>query len=59
MNYNILICDDDKDIVNAISIYLKAEGYRVLCAYNGQEALDILKGYHWDENGYKGKQNRL
>lgn len=42
MNYNILICDDDKDIVNAISIYLKAEGYRVLCAYNGQEALDIL-----------------
>lgn len=42
MNYNILICDDDKDIVNAISIYLKAEGYQVLCAYNGQEALDIL-----------------
>lgn len=42
MIYNVLICDDDKDIVNAISIYLKSEGYTVYTAYNGKEALEIL-----------------
>ena len=41
--YNILVCDDDKEIVNAIEIYLSREGYHILKAYNGQEALDILK----------------
>lgn len=40
--YNILVCDDEKDIVLALKIYLEPEGYRVLEAYNGQEALDIL-----------------
>lgn len=40
---NILVCDDDKEIVRAISIYLKNEGYRVLEAYDGIEALDILR----------------
>ncbi len=39
----ILICDDDKDIVNALNIYLSAEGYETRMAYNGYEALDILK----------------
>lgn len=39
----ILVCDDEKDIVKAIEIYLKMEKYTVLKAYNGQEALDILK----------------
>ena len=38
---NILVCDDDKEIVEAISIYLEQEGYHVLKAYDGQEALDI------------------
>ena len=42
--YNILVCDDDKDIRNALQIYLTAEGYQVLQAENGQEALDILRG---------------
>ena len=37
----ILVCDDEADIVSAISIYLRAEGYDVLCASNGREALDI------------------
>lgn len=41
--YTILICDDDKDIVSALKIYLSAEGYQTLEAYNGQEALDLLK----------------
>lgn len=41
--YNILICDDDKEIVKAIEIYLTKEGYNVLKAYNGAEALDMLK----------------
>ncbi len=40
--YNILICDDEKDIVNALMIYLKAEGYRTFAAYNGKQALEII-----------------
>ena len=36
--YKILVCDDDRDIVSALEIYLKAEGYQVEKAYNGQEA---------------------
>ncbi len=38
----ILICDDERDIVSALEIYLQAEGYTTLAAYNGAEALDIL-----------------
>ena len=41
--YTILVCDDDKDIVDAIQIYLSQEGYNILKAYNGLEALDILR----------------
>lgn len=41
--YNILVCDDDKEIVKAIEIFLKKEGYNVLKAYNGEEALNLLK----------------
>lgn len=41
--YNILVCDDDKEIVRAIEIYLIGEKYHVLKAYNGQEAIDILE----------------
>lgn len=41
--YNILVCDDDKEIVKAIEIYLSKEGYNILKAYDGVEALDILK----------------
>ena len=40
--YNILICDDERDIVSALKIYLSAEGYGTFCAYTGKEALDIL-----------------
>lgn len=40
---NILICDDDKEIVEAIGIYLKSEGYRILKAFNGLEALKVLE----------------
>lgn len=39
--YNILVCDDDRDIVAALVIYLAAEGYTVLTASNGREALDV------------------
>lgn len=39
----ILVCDDDKEIVEAISIYLKQEGYDVIPAYNGKEALKLMK----------------
>ena len=40
--YNVLVCDDDKEIVEAIEIYLSQEGYKVLKAYDGEEALKIL-----------------
>lgn len=40
--YNILICDDDKDIVSALEIFLNSEGYRTFPAYTGKEALDIV-----------------
>ncbi len=41
--YNILVCDDDKEIVKAIDIYLSKEDYNVLKAYNGNEALNIIR----------------
>ncbi len=41
--FNILVCDDDKEIVEAIEIYLRQEGYNVLKAYDGEEALRVLK----------------
>ena len=41
--YNILICDDQPDIVNALKIYLKPEGYQLYEAFTGQEALEIVK----------------
>ncbi len=41
--YNILVCDDDKEIVNAINIYLSKEGYNIIKAYNGKEALQKIK----------------
>ena len=41
--FNILVCDDDHSIVDAIEKYLKQEGYRVIKAYNGLEALKALE----------------
>lgn len=40
--YNILVCDDEKDIVAALKIYLSAEGYKIFEAYNGVQALEII-----------------
>lgn len=41
--YNILICDDQPDIVNALKIYLAPEGYKLFEAYTGQEALELVR----------------
>ena len=41
--YNVLICDDQPDIVNALKIYLKPEGYQLFTAYTGQEALETVQ----------------
>lgn len=41
--YNILICDDEKDIVNALKIYLTGPDYNLFLAYDGVQALDIIK----------------
>ena len=40
---SILVCDDDKQIVEAIDIYLTGEGFEVIKAYDGAEALELLK----------------
>lgn len=41
--YNVLICDDEKDIVNALEIYLSAEDIKIFKAYNGKEAIEAVK----------------
>ena len=40
---NILICDDERDIVTALKIYLSSEGYNLYEAYTGREALEIVR----------------
>ena len=40
---NILVCDDDREIVEAIEIYLAQEGYHVIKAYDGEQAIAALK----------------
>ena len=39
---HILVCDDERDIVAALKIYLESDGYCVHTAYSGEEALEIL-----------------
>lgn len=41
--FNILVCDDDKEIVDAIDIYLSQEGYHIFKAYDGLQAIEIMK----------------
>ncbi len=41
--YSILVCDDEKDIVSALKIYLTADGYQVYEAYSGRQAVEILQ----------------
>lgn len=41
--YNILICDDEKDIVNALKIYLNDDNYSLHEAFNGKEALEVIR----------------
>ncbi len=41
--HNILVCDDERDIVSALKIYLESDGYRVFTAFNGQEALEAFE----------------
>lgn len=41
--YNVLVCDDDKAIVRSIEIYLKADGYNVITAFDGKDALEKMK----------------
>ena len=45
---SILVCDDDKQIVEAIDIYLTGEGFTVIKAYDGYEALDLLENNQVD-----------
>ena len=40
---NILVCDDDREIVDAIEIYLNQDGYRIFKAYDGEQAMELLR----------------
>ena len=52
--YTILICDDDRDIVSALDIYLTSEGYRTLKAYDGLECLRLVERIQaYDQPGYR------
>lgn len=42
---NILVCDDDKAIVDAIEIYLENEGYKIFKAFNGIEAIEVIRDH--------------
>jgi DNA-binding response OmpR family regulator len=42
-NMNILVCDDDREIVDAIEAYLKSEGYNILKSYSGKQDFHILR----------------
>ena len=44
--YNVLICDDQPDIVNALKIYLQPEGYALFTAQNGQQAVDAVQRHN-------------
>ena len=46
--YRVLICDDEQDIVNALKIYLKPEGYALLAAANGQDAVELAQSGNLD-----------
>ena len=46
--HTILICDDDKDIVSALKIYLTSEGYHTVEAYNGEEAVGAVRSHNID-----------
>ena len=48
--YNILICDDDRDIVSALDIYLTSEGYKTYHAYDGLEALKAIRAKDGNAN---------
>jgi len=48
MQQTILVCDDDREIVDSICIYLEGEGFRTLKAYDGTEALELLEKEHAD-----------
>ena len=41
--YTILICDDDRDIVSALDIYLTSEGYRTILTYDGAQAVKAVQ----------------
>ncbi|MCD7775811.1 MAG: response regulator transcription factor [Firmicutes bacterium] len=46
--YSILVCDDDRDIVNALKIYLEGDGYSVIPAYSGHEAVNAVREQNID-----------
>ena len=56
---NILVCDDDQAIVDAIGIYLENEGYKVFKAFNGKEAIQYYrrKTHPFDYYGYYDATN--
>ena len=50
--YTILVCDDDRDIVSSLDIYLTSEGYRTVKAYDGLEAIKAAEAQPVDIERY-------
>ncbi len=63
--YTVLVCDDDRAILDSIRIYLTQEGYEVLTAMDGIEALELLKEHevhcmvHGQDHGAQLRRGRL
>ena len=51
--YNILICDDERDIVSALKIYLESDGYTTFTAFNGKEAVECIENNIFDIAGVR------
>lgn len=45
--YKILLCDDDREIVSSLKIYLNAEGFQTECSYSGKECLELLQAHEF------------
>ena len=56
--YNILICDDEQDIVNALKIYLSGGDYCLFEASNGREALEVAHGQEREQRQGPGPEYR-
>lgn len=59
MNEKILIVDDDAEIAQLVSVYLKNEGFQTTVEYSGTEALKLIRDHKFDPGGPRRHASRL